>query len=86
MQRGTKVTFFVARGRCAQHLRRIRGCDARIRRESAAYVTQMLRAKFVYDVRHVAGVHHANVARTFRARSAQQGMLLFDPCVGVDGT
>jgi hypothetical protein len=32
-------------GRCAQHLRRIRGCDARIRRESGAYVTQMLRAK-----------------------------------------
>jgi hypothetical protein len=40
IQRGPKVTFLVARstrGRCAQHLRRIRGCDARIRRESGAY-------------------------------------------------
>jgi hypothetical protein len=27
-------------GRCAQHFRRIRGCDARIRRESGAYVSQ----------------------------------------------
>jgi hypothetical protein len=41
-----------------------------------AHVTQMLRAKFAYDVRHVARVHHANVAGTCRARSAQQGMLL----------
>jgi hypothetical protein len=41
-----------------------RGCDARIRRESGAYVTQMLRAKFTCDVRHVARVHHTNVART----------------------
>jgi hypothetical protein len=39
-----------------------------------AYVTQMLRAKFAYDERHVARVHHANVARTFHARSAQQGV------------
>jgi hypothetical protein len=37
--------------------------DARIRRESGAYVTQMLRTKFANDVRHVARVHHANVAR-----------------------
>jgi hypothetical protein len=29
--------------------------------------------------RHVARVHHANVARTCRAMSAQQGMLLLDP-------
>jgi hypothetical protein len=43
------------------------------RRESGAYVTQMLRAKLAYDVRHVAA-YHANVARTCRARSAQQGM------------
>jgi hypothetical protein len=41
-----------------------------------AHVTQMLRAKFAYDVRHAARVHHANVARTCRARSAQQGRLL----------
>jgi hypothetical protein len=55
-ERGQKVTSLVARsscGRCASHLRRIRGCDARIRREPGAYVTQMLRAKFAYDVRHV---------------------------------
>jgi hypothetical protein len=26
------------------------GCDARIRRESGAYVTQMLRAKFAYTM------------------------------------
>jgi hypothetical protein len=32
-------------------------------------------------VRHVARVHHVNVARTCRARSAQQGMLLLDPSV-----
>jgi hypothetical protein len=35
----------------------------------------MLRAKFAYDVRHVARLHHANVARICRAMSAQQGML-----------
>jgi hypothetical protein len=30
-----------------------------------------------------ADVHHANVARTYRARSAQQGMLLVGPiCIG----
>jgi hypothetical protein len=49
LQRGLKVTSIFARssgGRCAQHLRRIRVSDARIRRESGAYVTQMLRAKF----------------------------------------
>jgi hypothetical protein len=34
----------------SQHLRRIGGCDARIRRESGAYVTQMLRAKFAMCV------------------------------------
>jgi hypothetical protein len=70
LQRGPKATSLVPRsscGRCAQHLRRIRGFDdTRIRRESGAYVTQMLRAKY------------ANVARTCRARSAQQGMLLLD--------
>jgi hypothetical protein len=48
IQWGSKVTSLVARssrGRCAQHLRRIRGCVAN---ESGAYlfVTQMLRAKF----------------------------------------
>jgi hypothetical protein len=31
-----------------QYLRRIRGCDTRIRRESGAYITQMLRAKLAY--------------------------------------
>jgi hypothetical protein len=39
--------------------RRIHVCDERIRRESGAYV--MLRAKFAYDVRHVARVYHARV-------------------------
>jgi hypothetical protein len=29
-----------SRGRCAQHWRRIRGCDARIQRESGAYVSR----------------------------------------------
>jgi hypothetical protein len=58
-----------------------RRCDARIWRESGAYVTQILRAKVADDVRHVARVHHANVARTCRARTAQQGMLLLDPSV-----
>jgi hypothetical protein len=57
-----RLTFIVARslrGRCTQHLRRIRGCDAHpawIRRKSGANVTQMLRTKFAYDVRHVACV------------------------------
>jgi hypothetical protein len=46
-----------------------------------AHVTQMLRAKFAYDVHHVARVHQANVARNCHARSAQQGMLLLDPSV-----
>jgi hypothetical protein len=39
LQRGPKVASFVersARGWCTRHLRRIRGCDARIRRESGA--------------------------------------------------
>jgi hypothetical protein len=40
----------------------------RIWRESGAYVTQMLRAKFAYDVRHV--------ARVECKCCAQQGMLL----------
>jgi hypothetical protein len=38
VHRGPKVTSLVAfssRGRCAQHLRRIRGCDARIRHDLA---------------------------------------------------
>jgi hypothetical protein len=35
----------------------------RIRRESGVHVTQMFRAKFAYDVRHEARVHHANAAR-----------------------
>jgi hypothetical protein len=34
-------------------------------------------------VLHEARVHHANVARTCRASSAQQGMLLLDPSVEV---
>jgi hypothetical protein len=46
--------------RCAQHLRRIRGCDARIRRESGAYVTQMRKIR---DVRHVARVCCAQLPR-----------------------
>jgi hypothetical protein len=60
LQRGPKVTSLVAhssRGMYTQqHLRRIRGC------ESGAYVMQMLGAKFAYDVRHVAHVHHKNGA------------------------
>jgi hypothetical protein len=62
IQRRPKVTSLAARssrGRCAEHLRRIRGCDARFRRESGvnlAHVTQMLRAKFAYDARHAARV------------------------------
>jgi hypothetical protein len=58
--------------------------DARILRESGANVTQMLRAKFAYDVRHAARVHHANVARTCCARNAQQGMLLLNPLHNLD--
>jgi hypothetical protein len=83
-QRGPKVTSLVAcssRGRCTQHLRRIRGCDAHpawIWRICHANVTRKIR---VCDVRHVARVHHVNVARTCRARSAQQGMLLLGPSV-----
>jgi hypothetical protein len=45
----------------------------RIRRESGAFVTQILRAKFAHDVRHVARVSCKCV------RSAQQGMILSDP-------
>jgi hypothetical protein len=59
IQRGPKVASLVARSsrvRCAQHLRRIRRCDV----QSGAYVTQMLPAKFAYDLRHVARVHHAD--------------------------
>jgi hypothetical protein len=71
LQRGPKVTG--ARNICI-------GC-ADVTRASGAYFTQMSRAKFAYDVRHVARVHNANVARTCRARSAQQGMLLLDPSI-----
>jgi hypothetical protein len=42
----------------------------------------MLRsAKFAQDVRHRPRINHANIARTCRVRSAQQGMLLLDPSV-----
>jgi hypothetical protein len=37
----------------------------------------MLRANFAYDVRHVARVHHANVARTCRARD------VLDPTIDI---
>jgi hypothetical protein len=63
------------------HLRRIRGYEARIQRESGAYVTQMLRAQVAYGVRHVARVHHANVARTCRAtRDVTFGPLCITVC------
>jgi hypothetical protein len=62
-----------------EHLRRIRGCEARIRRESGACHANATRKIRVYDERHVARVHYANAARSCRARSAQQGMLLLDP-------
>jgi hypothetical protein len=41
----------------ARQVRATFASDSRIRRESGAYATQMVRAKFVYDVRHVARVH-----------------------------
>jgi hypothetical protein len=63
-------------GRCAQHVRRIRGCDAHPAWIWRIYVTQMLCTKFAYDVRHVAHVSCG--------RSAHQGMLLLDPSVGPD--
>jgi hypothetical protein len=72
IQRGPKVIPLVARtsrGRGAQHLRRIRRC-ARIRRESGAYVKQMLRAKFRYDVRHVARVSYKCCAHLPRENRA----------------
>jgi hypothetical protein len=80
VQRGPKVTSLVectSCGRCAQHLRRIRGCEARTRRESGAYGTQMLRGKFVYDVRRVARVHHANVTQTCREERATSREVTF---------
>jgi hypothetical protein len=61
-----------SRSRCAQHLRRFRRCDAHpawIWLMSCKYYAQ----NSLYDVRHVARVHHANVARG--------GMLLLDPSV-----
>jgi hypothetical protein len=90
--KGSKVTSFVARSshdRCAQHLRRTRGCDAHpawiwricnVRRESGAYVTQMLGAN-LRTVCVMQPAYHANVARTCHARSAQQWMLLLNPSV-----
>jgi hypothetical protein len=54
-------------------LRPIRGCDASIWRESGAYVTQMLRAKFAYDVRHVA----AYIMQMFRAPAARNKRCYF---------
>jgi hypothetical protein len=54
----------------------------RIRRESGAYVTQMSRGKFEYDVRHVDRVS-CKCWGTCRARSTQQGMLLRDPSVNL---
>jgi hypothetical protein len=78
LQRGPKVTSLVARstrGRCAQHLRRIRGCDHASGEILAHdYVTQMLCAEFGYmfDVRH---------SPRIMQYCAQQGMLLLDPSV-----
>jgi hypothetical protein len=48
-----------------------------------AHMSRMLRAKFAYDMRHVARVHHANVART--CARTQQNMLLLDPSVSTLG-
>jgi hypothetical protein len=47
-------------------------------RESGAYVTQMLHAKFAYDVRHV-----ARIMQMLRAPAAQQEMLRLDPSVSL---
>jgi hypothetical protein len=67
----TSLVARSSRRRCAQHLRRIRGCDASIRRESGACtckrlchanVTHKIRVG-LDDVRHVA----PRVARTCRA-------------------
>jgi hypothetical protein len=74
---GPKVTSFVAR---APRAASVRTSDSRmwrahcIRRESDAYVTQKLRVKFAYDVRHVAclsckccaHLHRATMYVTFR--------------------
>jgi hypothetical protein len=66
--------------RRAQHLRRTRGY---MTRESGAYVTQMLRAKFAYDVRHVARVSCkccAHLPRVDRAkRDVTFGLLYMTP-------
>jgi hypothetical protein len=70
---------------CALLPRQVRATfasDSRMWRVNPAWIWRichaMLCGKFAYDVRHVARVHHANVARTCRA---QQGMLLLDPSV-----
>jgi hypothetical protein len=53
-------------------LRQIRGCDARIRRESGAYVTHMLRAHFAYDVRHVDSVRKKMAAIKFEINPSKK--------------
>jgi hypothetical protein len=63
---GPKVTTLVARSSRQVHATFCVGFAdvTRIRRESGAYVTQMLREKFAYDVRHVARV----IMQMLRAR------------------
>jgi hypothetical protein len=67
----------VARGRCAQHLRDVRGLhDAHRTRISARNIVcvtmRQIHASYIRE-------SDTNVARTCRTRSAQQGMLPMDP-------
>jgi hypothetical protein len=77
LQRGPKVTSFVARGRCAQHLRDTRATW----RTSYANVVRYICVTYAPGSRRVTPLREsdANVARTCRARSAQQGTLLLNP-------
>jgi hypothetical protein len=71
--RGPKVTSLVARGRCAQHLRRIRGCDA--------HPAHMSRKCYAQNSRTMCVICSPRIMKIFCARSAQQGILLLDPSV-----
>jgi hypothetical protein len=81
IEMGPKVTSFVARGRCAQHLPDVRALHD-------AHRTRILRVTFAWHMRDSRHIHagcarhiresDANVARTCRTRSAQQEMLLLD--------
>jgi hypothetical protein len=84
VQKGPKVTSLVAhssRGRCAQHLRRIRGCDARIRRESGAcmYITRGSRVRCASCSPRISCKCCAHLPR--EERTLNKGMLLLDPAL-----